>query len=143
MEYRKYGDTYVVRLDIGDEIVDSLRRLCRETDIKLGHISGFGTANRARIGLLNTADKTYYPQDFEGDMEITALLGTITRMDGDVYLHIHISAGRPDQTVIGGHLDHAFVSATAELMIREIDGEVGRKFNPEAGVNRMEFAQFQ
>jgi predicted DNA-binding protein with PD1-like motif len=139
MDYRKFGDAYVIRLDIGDEIMDALTRICADNRIRLGTIQGFGTTDRARIGLLNTATKEYAPQDFEGDMEITSLLGTVSQKDGEVYLHIHIAAGLPDQGVVGGHLDFAHVSATAEIVIRAIDGEADRVFCPEAGVNRLCF----
>jgi predicted DNA-binding protein with PD1-like motif len=140
MEFRKFGDnTYFVRLDIGDEVVDSLKNLCRENGIKLGSIQGFGTCTRAQIGSLDTTTLEYHPRIYSGDMEITSLLGTITQMNGDTYLHVHATFALPDNSVIGGHLDFAEVSAVAEIFIQSFDGEVDREYSESAGVNLLKF----
>jgi predicted DNA-binding protein with PD1-like motif len=139
MEYKKYGDTYVIRLDIGDEVMDSLKKFCRENRVRLGTVSGIGTTARAQIGLLDTRTKEYHPRLYTGDMEITGLNGTVSEMNEEVYLHIHSSLGLPDHTVVGGHLDFAEISAVAEIFIRPLDGRTDRKFSKDAGVNLLQF----
>ena len=69
------------------------------------------------------------------------LTGTLTRMDGKPYLHVHLSAGDAKGVVVGGHLNRAVVSATAEIIVRIIKGEVGRKYSPEIGLNLFEFTE--
>ena len=72
-------------------------------------------------------------------LEITSLVGNVTRKDGEVYLHIHINFGDEDGLVKGGHLVKSRISATSEIILRKIDGEVGRKLDEEIGLNLLNF----
>ena len=139
MEYRKCSDTYVLRLDRGDEVVESLKTLCKNEEIKLAEITGLGASNFVEIGLFNVNTKEYKTKEFEGMFEITSLVGNATRKDGEVYLHLHINFGNEAGNAFGGHLVKARISATGEIIIRVIEGEVGRKFNDEIGLNLFEF----
>jgi predicted DNA-binding protein with PD1-like motif len=139
MDYRKFNGAYIIRLDIGDEIVECLKAFCQDNQIKLGTIIGIGTTNSAQVGILETGTKEYHPKAYTGDMEITSLTGTITRMNGETYLHIHANMALMDHTVIGGHLDYAVVSAVAEIIIQSIDGIVEREYSDIAGVNLLQF----
>ncbi|HHV47200.1 MAG TPA: DNA-binding protein [Tissierellia bacterium] len=139
MEYRRFKDKYVVRLQRGEEIIESLTRLCRENDIKLGRVTAIGAANKAKIGLFNVETKEYHSKELEGDMEITNLSGNISRKDGEVYLHLHITLCDKDNRAFGGHLNMAVISATCEMIIDVIDGYVEREFDDEVGLNLFKF----
>lgn len=60
-------------------------------------------------------------------------------MNGEFYTHIHMSAGNDKGEVFGGHLNRAVVSATCEMIINIIDGNVDRKFDGDIGLNLFEF----
>ncbi len=139
MEYRKFNDDYVVRLNKGEEVVASLKELCKNEDIKLAEITGLGASNLVEIGIFNVNTKEYNTKVFEGMFEITSLVGNATRKDGEVYLHIHINFGDESGNVKGGHLVQSKISATSEIIVRKIDGEVGRKLSSEIGLNLLEF----
>ena len=139
MEYRKFDDTYVVRLNRGEEVIEELKKLCKEEDIKLAEITGLGASNLVEIGVFNPGTKEYNTKVFEGMFEITSLIGNVTRKDGEVYLHIHINFGDENGAVLGGHLVQAKISATSEIIIRGIPGEVGRELNEEIGLNLLSF----
>jgi len=139
MEYKKFGNKYVMRMNKGEEIVETLKKFCKKEDIKLGWLKGLGAVGEATIGLFETKGKEYHSVDLEGDFEITSLLGNISRMDGEVYLHLHINLSDEEYNTRGGHLSKAVISATGEFIIEEIDGEVGREFNEEVGLNLYKF----
>ena len=140
MEFRKFGGKYVIRLEKGEEIVESIKTLCEEEGMKLGTITGIGATNKAVVGLFETSTKEYHSKELIGDMEITSLMGNISQMDGDAYLHLHITLADHNNNAFGGHLTSAVISATGEIIIDTIEGVVGRAFNEEIGLNLFKFS---
>ena len=139
MEYRKFNENYVVRLNKGEEVISSLKELCEKENIELAEITGLGASNLVEIGVFNVNTKEYNTKVFEGMFEITSLVGNATRKNGEVYLHIHINFGDEQGLVKGGHLVQAKISATSEIIIRRIDGKVGRKLSDEIGLYLLDF----
>lgn len=139
MEYRKFEDSYVVRLNKGEEVIEKLKELCQKENIKLAEITGLGASNLVEIGIFNVNTKEYNTKVFEGMFEITSLIGNVTRKDGEVYLHIHINFGDENGKVMGGHLVRSRISATSEIIVRVINGEVERKLSEEIGLNLLKF----
>ncbi|NLY67541.1 MAG: DNA-binding protein [Tissierellia bacterium] len=139
MEYKRFKDKIIVRLERGEEIVESITKLCNEEDIKLGRVTGIGATDKVKIGLFNVETKEYHSTVLEGDMEITNLSGNISRMDGEVYIHLHITVCDEENKAYGGHLNMAVISATCEIIIDVIDGYVDRRFDEETGLNLFNF----
>ena len=139
MEYKKYGDTFIIRIDRGEEICEQLKDMALKEEIKLVEISALGAVNDFTVGVFRTGEKKYYANHFEGDHEIVSLTGTISTMNGEYYAHLHMSAGNGEGQVFGGHLNRAVVSATCEMIVRVIDGRVERAFNEEVGLNLFRF----
>ena len=111
----------------------------------LAHFHRIVVGQVARVGrkaaaaddrsVFNTAEKKYYSNEFKGAFEIVSLTGTINTMDGQFYTHIHMSAGNDKGEVFGGHLNRAMVSATCEMIVTVIDGEIDRYADPDVGLN--------
>jgi uncharacterized protein len=135
MNYKQFGNRVVVRIDKGEELVDCLKTICKELDIKLGGIIGIGATTRATVGLMNTKTKKYQSKEFIGDHEITSLIGNITSMNGEVYLHLHIIICNVEHKAVGGHLTSAVISATFEGMIDIMDGQITREYHDDVGLN--------
>ena len=142
MEYRKFGDTIVLRLEVGEEIAESLAALCEKEKLELCQVSGLGAAGQITVGVFDTEKKEYFSREYQGDFEIGSLTGNITRKEGKPYLHLHLVFGNPRQNVcVDGHLNRAVISATAELFVRVLPGSVGRRMDDEVGLNLFQFSQ--
>ena len=139
MEYRRFGNTIYLRLDPKEEILEEIGKVAEKENIRLAQVTGLGAINDFTAGVYNTVTKEYLSIQFQGAYEIVSLTGTVTRKDGDVYLHLHIAAGDEEGLVHGGHLNRAIISATAEIQIQVIDGEIGREFSEEIGLNLFKF----
>ena len=140
MQYRNFEDTYVIRMDRGEEIISTLTALCNDEHITLGSVEALGAADHVVIGLYDVEARQYHKHTFDEPMEITSLLGSVSTKNGETYLHLHINLCREDMSVIGGHLNECRISATCEMVLRRIDGTVERRLDEEVtGLNLFEF----
>ena len=139
MEYRRFGNTIVARIDRGEEILAALQEIAEAEGIQLASISALGATNDFTVGVYNVDEKQYHANDFKGNFEIVSLTGTVSTMDGRFYAHLHMSAGDEKGQVFGGHLNRAVVSAVCEMVITIIDGVVDRRFSEEIGLNLFRF----
>ena len=139
MDYRRFNDTIVLRIDRGEEIIEKVREVAEKEHIRLAEISALGATDDFTVGVYDVEAKRYDSKTFQGPHEIVSLVGTITEKDGAFYQHLHLSAGNQDCAVVGGHLNRAVVSVTCEMVIRILSGAVDRRPDPETGINLMRF----
>ena len=139
MEYRKFENKIIARIDKGEEILEKIKEIALQENIKLASINALGATNDFTVGVYKVDEKKYYSNEFKGNFEIVSLTGTINTMNGEFYTHIHMSAGNDKGEVFGGHLNKTVVSATCEMVIDIIDGKVDRYFDKEIGLNLFKF----
>lgn len=139
MEYRRFQNTIVARIDKGEEILEQVKRIARKEQIKLASVQALGAVSQFTAGVFKTEEKEYIANEFTGSFEIVSLTGTVNTMNGEFYCHLHMSAGNHKGEVFGGHLNKALVSATCEMIITVIDGTVDRYFDEEIGLNLFRF----
>ena len=139
MDYRKFGSTYVMRLDPGDEIVEKVMWLAAVEQIKLASVTGLGAVDNVTLGIYIPDTKQFKANMFHADFEIVSLTGTITTQRSRPYAHLHMAVSDLAARCFGGHLNRAVVSATAEIIINVIPGEIDRQPDPQIGLNLMHF----
>ena len=139
MQVKKVGDTFLVRIDRGEEIVKNLVQLQEEYNIQLAAISGIGAVDHVVYGIYDVEKRFYNSITKDGEMEILSLVGNMSRKDGAPYLHTHITLGDATGNAIGGHLNEAVISATSEIFVRVLEGEVGREQDAKTGLNLWKF----
>ncbi len=135
MQYRRYKDTYAVRLDIGEEIMESLFSLCEKESIRLAQVSAIGAADRAVIGVFSREKQSYAQETLDQFMEITSLSGNVTTMEGKPYIHLHTTLADQNHGIHGGHVLEMRTGLTCEMFLQVIDGEIGRERDEELGIN--------
>lgn len=139
MEYRKFNDKYILRLDPDEEIMASIRSLCEKENIRNGQIVGIGAAKSATIGLWDLTNKVFKKKDIVKPLEIASLIGNISTLKGENYLHLHITVADENLNTYAGHMASCVISATAEITITEIEGSVERRYDPRTGLNIYSF----
>lgn len=141
MEYRKFGHTIVARIDKNEEILEQVKEIALQEKIKLASVQALGAVGAFTVGVFKTDEKQYMANEFQGNFEIVSLTGTINTMNQEFYCHLHMSAGNEKGEVFGGHLNRARVSATCEMVIQIIDGEVDRCYDENIGLNLFSFPE--
>lgn len=139
MDYRRFGNKLVIRLNRGEEIVTSLVDIFKKEDIRAGYFTGLGAIDQLTMAIFDKDKKEYIDSTYEEPLEVTALVGNVSTMDDQVYTHMHITCGRGDGTALAGHLKKAVISMTAEIFVEVIDGKIDRSFDEETGINLIKF----
>ena len=140
MEYRRFGDKIVLRVQRGEDIVEKMLELISLEKIRLAEVTGIGAAMETEMGAYDVDNKVYHKCTVKGIYEISSLLGNITTKDGEPYLHLHITIGETEKNEFyAGHLNRCIVGATAEIIVTVIDGEVERKYDDQTGLQLFSF----
>ena len=127
---------HCIRLKRGEDLMDSIKRICKEKNIKAGVVlSGVGCISSGRV---RDASGVRIREIAE-HCEIVSLNGTVSA----VRCHIHIALSKEDLSTIGGHLcSGCIVNTTCELVIGELPGVVyDEKADPETGYDELVFMQ--
>ena len=125
---------HCIRLKRGEDLMESIRRVCREKNIKAGVVlSGVGCILKGRIR--DASGITI--RDIPEHCEIVSLDGTVSAQR----CHLHISLSREDLSTIGGHLcSGCIINTTCELVIAELPGiRFGVEEDPETGYDELVF----
>ena len=140
MKLKKAANTYIIRLEKGEEIIESLTKFCEDNNIKAGRISGIGGTNDVDIKYYDLENKEYLSENFYGKLyEIVSLDGNISLVEGKPFIHLHIGLGNSEHHMFGGHLSRAIVVPTCEIFVNVIDEPIRRKIDEEFGLNFWDF----
>lgn len=138
--YLKRGSLYLIRLQTGEGIIESLTAFCQRHKIKAAVFQGIGTCCRAELGYFRLSKKSYSFRTFRGDYEIASLQGNVSLLAGKPFVHAHIVLGGPDFASRSGHLKEALVQATCEVVLRPLPSGLRRKPDPATGLNLWDWA---
>ena len=135
MQYRKYANTYAVRIDKGEEIVEKLKELCRAENIRFAQVNAIGASDHAVLGVYDLIKKEYEKESYTGFCEITSLIGNITTVQDEPYIHLHATLADQHHNIHGGHVLEMTVGATCEMFVQAFDAAVGRVHDDQLGIN--------
>ena len=145
MEYRKFGETWYVRMDKGDEIIGGILELCRKESVRSAMFSGIGGCSAAEIQTFIPETGSFETENLTGMLELVSLNGNIvTDADGLLYHHTHaVFSYKADgqHRLSAGHMKSITVLYTAEIELRPvIGGAIMRKRDEETGTGFWAFS---
>ena len=146
MSIGELGRVVVMRLAPGCDLMKSLEEIPKRENLRSGVILS-GAGSLRQVTLRNVR---LFPDDFpitdrdriytmkKEPLELLSLSGNISRKDGEVSVHCHItiSSGLDEGMAYGGHLtEGCVVFSTCEVIIAEIVGlKMKRNIDPETRV---------
>ena len=125
---------HCIRLRRGEDLLESIRRVCKERNIHAGVIlSGVGCLLRGRIRDASGVNI----REITDHCEIVSLNGTVSAQR----CHVHIALSFEDMHTVGGHLSTGcIINTTCELVIGELPGILfGVEADPETGYDELIF----
>jgi predicted DNA-binding protein with PD1-like motif len=137
MKFATTKDGFVVRCEIGDEVVSTLVKFAAERGIHSGTVIGIGALKDPELGYYNLEKKEYVKRKYDGDWELASLSGNFARKGSETILHAHAIFSDDQFRTIGGHLFSAQVAVTGEFYIRSGGVEIERGPDAATGLNLM------
>ena len=126
----------VGRIFPDEDIIDVITKIVKKYDIKSGLVNVIGALKQVTIGFFNLKTKKYNFKTFDEEVELISCMGNISYKDEEPIIHLHVSIGREDFTLMGGHLSQpSIVSITGEVYIFEIEDKLMRSEDPEFGLS--------
>jgi predicted DNA-binding protein with PD1-like motif len=117
-----------VRLEKGEEVIESLAKTCTEKGVKSGLIFGIGALGKCTLYASRSAEALEPgAKELEEPLEIASATGNVTEKDKTPFIHLHVVLGRADHSSLAGHLKSGTVSLTGEFWILECSGVIPRK----------------
>ena len=134
MKFKKIKDTYIIRLERDEKIIESLNRFLEDKSIKNGFFIGLGALSKVELALYRLEDKEYFFKNFEEALEISSLHGNIFLKENKPFIHAHIVVSDKNMETKGGHLKEAIVGATCEIILFTINNKIRRMYSEEIGL---------
>jgi len=126
------GRVIVAKIEPNEDLFDAIKELIKKHKIKSGLINVIGALKQFTIGYFNIEKKKYNFKTFDEDIELISCMGNIAFKDNEPIIHLHVSVGKDDYSIIGGHLSQpSVVSITAEVYIYEINQTLTRANDPQ------------
>ncbi|HHE7649385.1 TPA: PPC domain-containing DNA-binding protein [Staphylococcus aureus] len=137
MKLQKSNHTILLVLEKGEDIVECITNFADDQDLTFTS-SGIGACDDVVLKFFNLTTKQYEEKHITEPLELTSLLGNISRLDNGHFAHLHATFGTQSYETFSGHLAKAIVSATAEIILTVTDWDIQRSFNDAVGLNLLD-----
>ncbi|SFL32761.1 hypothetical protein SAMN04487950_3376 [Halogranum rubrum] len=131
MDYVEEDEQIIIRLDPGEQVLDSLETLRDDLDIENGFLTGIGAVDTVTLGHYDVDEQEYMEEKFTGQFEVTSFLGNI----GPDKIHTHIQVATREFESLGGHCSGARVSGTFEVIITRGETPLTHQLDEQTGLD--------
>ncbi|MFC1679586.1 PPC domain-containing DNA-binding protein [Elusimicrobiota bacterium] len=138
MRFKREGTRYFVRLERGEEVVESLVKFAKDENIASGSFTAIGAVDDPVLGYYDLPNKTYLKKELPGEYEVAGLTGDFTELDGEPMAHIHAVLSDAGCRTLGGHVFKATVSLTLEVAVQAYPFKMKRKPDEVTGLKLIE-----
>ena len=131
--------TYAIVLDTGDEVVPCLEAFAQEHSLVASRFTAIGAFRQVTLGYFDWERKAYDRIELDEQLEVLSLIGDITLQERQHRLHAHAVLGRHDAQMRVGHLLHAVVRPTLEVLLTDSPSYLRRELDPASGLPLSKF----
>jgi len=129
------GKVFFDRLPHDGDLLVSIKEAFQRNGTKMGFFVAIGAVKHAKIAFYNQDDHKYHEFSVDEPAEILHCTGNVSELDGETFVHAHITLGFKDGTTKGGHLVEGTNIFACELFAIPLDGEqLKRTFDDVTGL---------
>lgn len=133
------ANLYVVKLPYGGDLLNSIKKVAEEMNIRTASFTAIGAVKKARVSYYDQTAKKYNELIFDEPMEIVSCIGNVTEIKGDAIVHAHLILSDEKGRAFGGHLLEGTELFACELMLNEYRSlRITRKYDERTGLNLMD-----
>jgi uncharacterized protein len=118
------GRVALARLAHGADLLEELTAVVRQHGFAAAEFRAIGALQRARLAFYDQHARTYGEFALDEELEIAALVGTVTRRDGEPAVHAHATLSASDGRAFGGHVAAGCIIFACEVTMQELLGDV-------------------
>jgi predicted DNA-binding protein with PD1-like motif len=134
MKFQQFGDRYQLRLEDGERVAETLLGWLKAHSIGYATMTGLGAVSAAKVSYWNATSREYEPHQLDEQMEVVSLIGNVTIKEGAPFTHIHVTLGRRDLSIVGGHFNDMTVHPNLEIWLSPESEAVERTLDEASGI---------
>lgn len=139
MTYKFDGFNWLVRLQKGDLLMESLAEIAKKENMAGAWVMGLGAAKGVELGYYDLEKQKYQWKKLNQTLEITSLQGNIGWEGGEPAIHIHGSFSDENMQAFGGHVKELEAAGTVEMLLhRWYSDKIQRKPDEETGLKLLD-----
>jgi uncharacterized protein len=131
--------TYMLRLEVGDDIHSTLQDFCAVQHIYNAGLQGIGSVESPTLAHYSIETKQFTTKQLDGIFEVTSLLGNIAVVNAKPFAHIHVTISDLHMHTFGGHLMKGEASATLEVILTAYDSHHTKSHDEAIGLKVWDF----
>ena len=133
---------YVLRLERGEEIVQTLTDFCTQKGITNAVFRAIGAIEKIKMGYYDLPSKKYGWKTYDEAMEVASMTGNVALVEDVPFVHVHavlsgIAPGTENQPV-GGHIFEANVAVTLEVHLTAYTEAISRVLDEDIGLKLLQ-----
>jgi len=132
--YERGEKTFALVFDEADDVLSELTAFARTQRLSGSHFTAIGAFSEVTLGYFDRHRKDYRRIVIAEQVEVLSLVGDVALENGEPRVHAHVVVAKADGTAHGGHLLHARVWPTLELVLEESPTHLRRRFDPASGL---------
>lgn len=141
MQYTVAHDTYIIKLERGERVLEILTHFCKDQNIPFATISGIGAVEQVTCGYYDLRTQTYHFTDYPELVEVVSMTGNVSIKEEKPFLHMHAVFTDQHNQAFGGHVVEMTVGVTLEVILRKLDVVVEREFDEAIGLHVLKCGQ--
>ncbi len=140
MVYRKEKNAIYLRIDKGEKVIATIKKVCEKEQVEGGFFQGIGACGRAVLSTWIPEKQDFIHHTFTGMLELVSLTGNISiDRNGEPFTHSHAVFSylkdNGEVAVVAGHLEEAEISYTGEIILTPAEAKIERTFDENAGID--------
>ena len=138
MKYKKVDQGYLIRIDKGEKLIESIIKFCGGLRINSAWFTGIGSVSEISLAYFNVEKKEYSREKIEVPVEIFSMIGNVALFENKHAVHAHVVVSNAKMDTQAGHLNDAIVSGTCEIFLTDLKAKIERKHREEIGLNLLD-----